>query len=705
MKTLEQRPHLRDSLGLIVTALSAVGLALVLWQIAKLNHEAGLSAASMARERMAVTMSGRMVDSMRSLRLYQRALALGETPAAQTVLKARVSGQIGGILRDFRTGDAASIAPTDGADSIAKKWGVAKAVRGWPAVDAVSDVVYAMETALSGMEDASGLTYDPSVIAQNLADVRIIEMPIAISTVGRIRTLSTLALKNGNLTLEERLRSSNSVNALRTVTDLSNDHIPAVSQQLGLLIPEHAAEYGRLPGLANRLYHQADAYARVISKEILLKTVPSIRLETVTASSQALDQSAASVFNAFGTALDQSLERRGEIERLRNRYYYMAFVLGAVLLVGIMMVLAQVVARRDRSLLRLSQKEAARLTAELARQRAEEALRLSEAQFRAVFDGAAIGIAVLDRSGSLVDANDVFRSMFGDSISTALAGHEDELAALLSGERETFEFEQHVSFTAEHEVWTDATLSIVHGPPEAPLFAIAMFRDKTELKHSERRMQHDKLHDALTGLPNRQLFEEHLRRRFDEATALLDSFFAVLFIDLEHFKDINESMGHAAGDLALTQMAQRVRSAVDARDIVARHGSDEFTVLVQSLGDILHVESIARRILNNLSRPVPIGANSVYLGASVGIAIGSSGYERAEDVMRDAEIAMQHAKSTGGTRYALFDSNMHARAQQRLQLTTDLRLAIERHEFRLLYQPIVTLHDSRLVGCEALIRW
>ena len=206
-------------------------------------------------------------------------------------------------------------------------------------------------------------------------------------------------------------------------------------------------------------------------------------------------------------------------------------------------------------------------------------------------------------------------------------------------------------------------------------------------------------------MPNRWLFEEQLRRRFEEATALLDSFFAVLFIDLEHFRDINESLGHGAGDSVLTQVAQRLRSSVDARDVVARLGSDEFAILLQSLGDILHVESVARRILNNLSKVISVGGRAIYLGASVGIAIGSASYERAEDVMRDAEIAMQHSKIGGGTRYALFDSKMHDRAQKRLQLTSDIRQALERNEFRLLYQPIVSIVDGSPIGCEALLRW
>ena len=124
-----------------------------------------------------------------------------------------------------------------------------------------------------------------------------------------------------------------------------------------------------------------------------------------------------------------------------------------------------------------------------------------------------------------------------------------------------------------------------------------------------------------------------------------------------------------------------------------------------SLGDIIHVESIARRILNNLSKSIQIGSRSVFISASIGIAVGSSSYERAEDVTRDAEIAMQHAKSSGGARFALFDSTMHQRAEKRLQLISDLRLGVERREFRMMYQPIVALHDGAGLACEALIRW
>ena len=186
--------------------------------------------------------------------------------------------------------------------------------------------------------------------------------------------------------------------------------------------------------------------------------------------------------------LDASLAARGRIQAERNRYLYLAFVLGAILVVGIMVTVAQLIARRDRALLREALREAARLQAELARQDAEEALRLTEAQFRTVFDGAAIGIAVVDRTGNVMDANDVYRTMFGDTIVTAIEGHAEELESLWAGERETFEYEQQARSASGQEVWTDATVSIVNDENKHARFAICMFRDKTELKHSERRI-------------------------------------------------------------------------------------------------------------------------------------------------------------------------------------------------------------------------
>ncbi|MDQ2872348.1 MAG: bifunctional diguanylate cyclase/phosphodiesterase [Candidatus Eremiobacteraeota bacterium] len=701
-------PRWRSLLGPALLLVSIVAIFCVSFQLTRLHREAALNPASAMRERTAIAMSARVVAAMRSVFAYEQALIVDENLASLPRLRTEAGRRIEAIVSDFNRGTSRSIAPADRGNSLLNAWNAAYSAKpGAASFKAVQAVVTALELTLQPMEDASNLTYDASETAQNLADARVIALPQALGALARVQTLVDLAIKDRALTLPQRFTLADNVGSLRSYTDLSTDDVTNISQRLSVAIPQRAAQFSHLPRIERSLYGQSRAFRTLLMDRLLVKPVPALSRNVADSAAIALAGSIRGAFDAFGNALDASLQHRADVGRMRNRYVYALYALGALFFIGAAMIVAQFAARRSRQALLRVRRESARLSAELARQQAEEALRLSEAQFRAVFDGATIGIAIVDRSGAIVDANAVFRTMFEDSIGAAMQGHEAELLDVFSGARETFEFEQHVRSPLGREIWTDVTVSMVNGPIESPLFAICMFRDKTDLKHSERRILHDQMHDALTGLPNRQLFEEHLRGRFAEDDALLDSFFAVLFVDIEHFKDVNESMGHAAGDLALTQVAQRVRGSIDARDVVARLGSDEFAILVRSLSDILHVETLARRILNAVSKPDLVAGKSVYLGATVGIAIGSSNYERAEDVMRDAEIAMQHARNAGGahTHYALFDSKMHLRAQQRLQLTTDLRLAIERNEFRMVYQPVVGLNDGRLVGCEALIRW
>ncbi|MGD0968206.1 MAG: EAL domain-containing protein [Candidatus Aquilonibacter sp.] len=704
VRETSRQPGLNDALGIVVSVLAAILLAFVLYQVVRLGSQAGLDRDALTRERIAVTETQHILATIDALDDYRYALLV----QSNTIAAARETAQsrIDALQRDFTSGAAGMFRLYPEWKQVQRYWTQSRELTGGPdALPRMGPLMNAIGDLLTGLQDRSGLSYDPSPTAENLADVLMQETVFGISGTRRLESIGALALKERGLSLSQRLDAAGNLMSLRGAFDLTRDQLPAAVTNLDQLAPEQQAQWAVLPALSQRMNAAGNAFLDGVVHSVMLQPNPTISSAMLHRSAQATVDATMAVFTLSGRALDTSLAARGRIQAQRNRYLYLAFVLGAILVVGIMISIAQFIARRDRGLLREALREAARLQAELARQEAEEALRLTEAQFRTVFDGAAIGIAVVDRTGTMLDGNDVFRTMFGDSIASAIEGHETELESLWSGQRETFEYEAQARSLTGQEIWTDATISIVNDENRHPRFAICMFRDKTELKHSERRIQHSKTHDGLTGLPNRALFDEHLRRRFAESGALLDSFFAVLFVDLEHFKEINESLGHAAGDLVLTQIAGRLRSSIDPRDIVARLGGDEFAVLLQSLGDIIHVESLARRILNNLSKSIPIGSRSVFLSGSIGIAIGSSSYERGEDVMRDAEIAMQHAKASGGARFALFDSTMHERAQKRLQLISDLRLAVERNEFRMLYQPIVSLADGSASACEALIRW
>ena len=229
--------------------------------------------------------------------------------------------------------------------------------------------------------------------------------------------------------------------------------------------------------------------------------------------------------------------------------------------------------------------------------------------------------------------------------------------------------------------------------------------DISERKLYERQLQHDALHDALTGLPNRTLFVDRLEHALARARRRPDEIFAVLFLDLDRFKVVNDSLGHLLGDRMLVEFARRMERCVRPGDTVSRLGGDEFTILLEDLRDTNEASQVADRIHAELAHPFNIGGQDVYTSASIGIALGDSEYARAEQLLRDADTAMYRAKSGGKARHEVFQKAMHADVLTLLHLETDLRRAVERAEFLLNYQPIIDLDNNRLVGFEALIRW
>lgn len=226
-----------------------------------------------------------------------------------------------------------------------------------------------------------------------------------------------------------------------------------------------------------------------------------------------------------------------------------------------------------------------------------------------------------------------------------------------------------------------------------------------ERKRIEQRLIHDALHDALTGLPNRNLFMDRLVQAMKRMKRNPDYLFAVLFLDLDRFKIINDSLGHMVGDELLKDVSRRVLGCMRQSDTVARLGGDEFAILMEGINGHEEVETIARRIRERLDEPFNLDNRQVFTSTSIGITLGHSRYANPEDLLRDADAAMYRAKEGGRNRFAVFDESMHAQAMAILEMQNDLHRAVERDEFQVHYQPVIDANNGRIIAFEALARW
>jgi diguanylate cyclase (GGDEF)-like protein len=229
--------------------------------------------------------------------------------------------------------------------------------------------------------------------------------------------------------------------------------------------------------------------------------------------------------------------------------------------------------------------------------------------------------------------------------------------------------------------------------------------DITARKTTEERLLHDAMHDVLTGLPNRAYFLDQLRRSIQRLKRHSDYWNAVLFIDLDRFKLVNESFGHAAGDQLLIETARRLETSLRPQDTVARFGGDEFAILLDDIKLEEDAIRVADRVQTTMSQPFYLQNQEVFTSASIGIVVNIGNYERAEDLLRDSDTALYEAKANGRNRHQTFDANMRMRNLALLQLETDLRRALERQEFEVYYMPIVSLPSGTIASLEALVRW
>jgi diguanylate cyclase (GGDEF)-like protein/PAS domain S-box-containing protein len=279
------------------------------------------------------------------------------------------------------------------------------------------------------------------------------------------------------------------------------------------------------------------------------------------------------------------------------------------------------------------------------------------------------------------------------------------LSNFIDNQDATFEFEYRLRHKNGQYIWILTRGKAVLDESGTPIRTVGSHSDISLRKKAEAKLQHDALHDALTGLPNRMLLLDRLQHALHFSERDKNYQYAVLFLDLDKFKDINDSLGHDVGDQILIECAQRIKSCARSVDTVARLGGDEFIILLENFDSSNSPVTIAERIFKELLRPSGILNIEIPMTASIGIVFGNSAYSTPNIILKDADIAMYQAKNAGRARYAIFDSEMGKKVAERIKRERELAQAIQNNDFKLSFQPIVDLSTGEMLGMEALVRW
>jgi diguanylate cyclase (GGDEF)-like protein/PAS domain S-box-containing protein len=366
---------------------------------------------------------------------------------------------------------------------------------------------------------------------------------------------------------------------------------------------------------------------------------------------------------------------------------------------------------RDLELLKLIARHVSSI---VARRRSVKALRESEERFRSVTETAPCAILIF-QAGVIRYANDATFTVTGysrkDLVGQPFAqlAHPDFRTLIATylqpgpdGRSYLPRFEFKLLTKSGEERWVDLNTGPLTFDGRPALMAVAF--DVTEKKRAQQQVMNLAYHDPLTGLPNRRLLQDRLTVAINEARDK-HARLGLLFIDLDHFKDVNDSMGHRTGDELLCEVARRLRGAVPSQDLVARHGGDEFVVLLEEVGYEHDLTAVARGILEVMERPLHVGGREVFASASIGISVYPDDGGDPDLLIQHADAALYRAKERGRNTWQIYTSSLQEQAAERLRLETDLRHALDRGELLLHYQPVLDAATGRVHGVEALLRW
>jgi diguanylate cyclase (GGDEF)-like protein/PAS domain S-box-containing protein len=347
-----------------------------------------------------------------------------------------------------------------------------------------------------------------------------------------------------------------------------------------------------------------------------------------------------------------------------------------------------------------------------------EERKTAEAKYRSIFDHAIEGIFQVDHQGQLVSANPAMAKILGYQSPAELMDDAGDFCVKICGDSVNMEkffrvledhgtvqgFEVQTYRLDGKPLWGSVNAHMVPGRIGEAIRFEGTLEDISDHKRFEEQLLHQSLHDALTGMPNRALFTDRLSQAISRSSRQ-NSFFALLYLDVDRFKVINDSLGHALGDQFLVKLADRLRSCTREADTLARMGGDEFAVISEQVRSLSGAIMVAERILEEMREPFAIENREIYTSVSIGIICCSGFCGTAEEVLRDADLTMYRAKSNGKARYEVFDNALQAQTIQLLTMETEFRRALTRNEFELHYQPIVDVGSGEVVTLEALVRW